>query len=158
MPTFAPRSSNVGYFVTSVLSEHESLRRENVDRRAQLAVDRQHADPIAAAIIADLQQRYEREHQADTRKVVNTMCEAWNEFRFHSAALNSRLHDTRREVARVMPKPVGYAQPPPTPRIVTAAGPAARIAGLAADYQFLQHARDVTASSSFDAYAPAAHQ
>ncbi|KZV62985.1 hypothetical protein PENSPDRAFT_670009 [Peniophora sp. CONT] len=129
----ASSGSNVGYFVTSILSEHENLRAENADLRAQLAVARQHADPVASATIADLQQRYdrEREHHAATRKSLNAMREAWDEFDRHSAVLDSRLHDARKEVARVMGESAGYAhfQQPPSPMVL--AGAAARMAGPA---------------------------
>ncbi|VDC01001.1 unnamed protein product [Peniophora sp. CBMAI 1063] len=132
-PTDAGSSSTVGYLVTSILSEHETLRAENADLRAQLAVARQHADPVAAATINDLQQRYEREreHHAATRKSLNAMREAWDEFERHSAVLDSRLHDARKEVSRVMGESVGYAhfQPPPSPMVL--AGAAARVAGTA---------------------------
>ncbi|VDB97601.1 unnamed protein product [Peniophora sp. CBMAI 1063] len=127
-------SSTVGMLVTSILSEHEALRTENADLRAQLAVARQHADPVASATIADLQQRYdrEREHHAATRNAMNAMRAAWEEYDRHAAALDARLHDARHEVARVMGGSSIYAhfQPPPDPMAMQVA-PHMRLAGPA---------------------------
>ena len=100
----ASSSGNVATLVTSILAEHESLRLENADLRAQLAVARQHADPAAATTITDLQQRYdrEREQHATTRNALNAMRAAWDEFERHSAALDARMHEARVEVSRVI--------------------------------------------------------
>ncbi|KZV63720.1 hypothetical protein PENSPDRAFT_657079 [Peniophora sp. CONT] len=125
----AGSGSSVGHLVTSILSEHEALRAENADLRAQLAVARQHSDPVAAATIADLQQRYdrEREHHAATRNALNAMRAAWDEYILHASKVDARMHEARSEVARVMGGSIGYAHfgPPPSPMVP------ARIAGPA---------------------------
>lgn len=125
-PVDANSGGNVGYFVTSILSEHESLRAENADLRAQLAVARQHADPVAAATITDLQQRYdrEREHHTATRNALNAMRAAWGEFERYSSSMDAHLHDARNELRRVMDESVGYTRFPPPPNPMALAGPA----------------------------------
>lgn len=126
-------SNNVGHLVSSILYEHENLRAENADLRAQLSIARQQVEPTASATISDLQKRYDRErdHHAATRNTLNAMRDAWEEFDRFSSVLDSSLHDARKQVARVMGESAGYAHfPPPTSPMILA-GAAARAAGPA---------------------------